>query len=296
MDPNIARIKDYNIKYLERINNKTKKFNGPLPSIVEFNLHGSCSRSCAFCPRVDAKKFPNLNEEFSLKLFEKIIHELKELDYEGRIGWSGYSEPLMHSDINNLIKITKKNLPKCTLDIVSNGDFLDQNIISNLFKNGLDHLRVSIYTNQKTTDKFKKIRENLKISPEFYFIRERNKGKKNEFGLQLNNRGGAVDLKKIGIKKDKNFPLKKKCNFPLFKIFIDYTGEYQICSNDWNKKKIIGNAFKQTITEVWYGEEFMKIRKNLMDKNRNMDPCKTCDVEGDLNGNEFYDEWKKINI
>ena len=296
MDPNIPRVKNFNYNYLKKIKESNKKLIGPLPSIVEFNLHGSCSRRCAFCPRVDAKKYPNLDEEFSLKLFEKIIFELKELDYEGRIGWSGYSEPLMHSDINNLIKITKKNLPKCTLDIVSNGDFLDQNIISNLFKNGLDHLRVSIYTNQKTTDKFKKIRDNLKISPELFFIRERNKGKKNEFGLQLNNRGGAVNLKKIGIKKDKNFPLKKKCNFPLFKIFIDYTGEYQICSNDWNKKKIIGNAFKQTITEVWYGEEYMKIRKNLMNKNRNMDPCKTCDVEGDLNGNEYYEEWKKINI
>ena len=29
-----------------------------------------------------------------------------------------------------------------------------------------------------------------------------------------------------------------------------------------------------------------------MNKNRNIDPCKTCDVQGDLNGNEYYEEWK----
>ena len=30
-----------------------------------------------------------------------------------------------------------------------------------------------------------------------------------------------------------------------------------------------------------------------MQKNRNIDPCKTCDVQGDLNGDEFFDAWKE---
>ena len=142
----------------------------------------------------------------------------------------------MHFDIFKLIEITKKNLKDCTLDMVSNGDFLDKNVIKDLFDKGLDHLRVSIYTNDKTTQTFKKIREELNIDQNNFFIRERNKGRKNSFGLVLNNRGGAVNLNKIGIKKETNFPLKRKCNFPLFKIFVDYNGDYQICSNDWNKK------------------------------------------------------------
>ena len=27
---------------------------------MEFDLHGSCSRRCAFCPRVDENKYPNI--------------------------------------------------------------------------------------------------------------------------------------------------------------------------------------------------------------------------------------------
>ena len=48
------------------------------------------------------------------------------------------------------------------------------------------------------------------------------------------------------------------------------------------------------IDEVWYSDQFNSIRKNLMNKNRNIDPCKTCDVHGDLNGQEYSDEWKKF--
>ena len=251
-DPNIDRIREFNFEYLENHKKIIGKEEEPPPAIVEFDLHGTCSRRCAFCPRVDAEKWPDLDEKFELDLYTKIIIELKNRwKYSGRIAWSGYSEPMIH-------------------------------------------LRVSIYTNNKTTQKFQKIREELNIDPKIFFIRERNKGRKNDFGLVLNNRGGAVDLKQIGIKRDTVFPLKRACNYPLFKIFVNYNGDYQICSNDWNKKKIVGNAHSSTIDEVWYSSEFKKIRKDLMNKNRNIDPCKTCDVKGDLNGQEYNEEWAKF--
>ncbi len=294
-DPNIPRIKNFNLEYLKKHKLKNGSENLPPPAIVEFDLHGSCSRRCAFCPRVDEKKWPNLEEKFEIDLYTKIITELKEKwNYSGRVAWSGYSEPMMHDQIYELIRITKKLLPECTLDIVSNGDYLDLEVIKKLYSSGLDHLRVSIYTNNKTTLKFKKIREQLKVDHEIFFIRERNKGRKKDFGLVLNNRGGAVNLENIGIKRETIFPLKRICNYPLFKIFVNYNGDYQICSNDWDKKKIIGNAKNMKIDEVWHSKEFNFIRKNLMNKNRNIDPCKTCDVHGDLNGQEYYTEWEKF--
>ena len=132
-------------------------------------IYGSCSRRCAFCPRVDESKWPDLEERFELDLYTKIISELKERwNYSGRIAWSGYSEPMMHNQIYELIKITKNFLPDCTLDIVSNGDYLTSEVIKKLYSSGLDHLRVSIYTNDKTTQKFKKIRDELKLILKFF--------------------------------------------------------------------------------------------------------------------------------
>ena len=290
LDPNIARVENFNSYYLKT----HSTLNGPPPSIIEFDLHGSCSRRCAFCPRVDEKKWPNIEESFSINLYTKILKELKKsFNYSGRIAWSGYSEPMMHNKIYLLSKLTKKYLPECTLEIVSNGDFLNKKTIKKLFDNGLDHLRVSIYTNNKTTKKFQKIRDELKIHHNYFFIRERNKGRKLNFGLVLNNRGGAVNLRKIGIKEKKIFPLHQACHYPLYKLFVNYNGDYQVCSNDWNKKKIVGNANNKTVFEVWYDEEFMNLRKNLLKKNRDIDPCKTCDVIGNLNGNNYSAAWKK---
>ena len=64
-DPNISRIKTFNLEYLEKHKLKTGKEEQPPPAIVEFDLHGSCSRRCAFCPRVDESKWPDLEESSS---------------------------------------------------------------------------------------------------------------------------------------------------------------------------------------------------------------------------------------
>ena len=150
MDPNVPRIKEFNKNYLEKIKNSHKNL-GPPPGIVEFDLHGSCSRRCAFCPRVDEKKWPNLNEQFSENLYFKIINELKiAWNYSGRIAFSGYSEPMMHSGIFDIIKKTKEIIPNCTLDIVSNGDYLDEAIIKNLYEAGpVSYTHLTLPTNRE---------------------------------------------------------------------------------------------------------------------------------------------------
>ena len=73
-------VDEFHKNYIQKFKNKPF----PLFSIIEFNLHGSCSRRCAFCPRVDEKIWPNLDEELNMELFDKILFELEELDKNGR--------------------------------------------------------------------------------------------------------------------------------------------------------------------------------------------------------------------
>ena len=68
-------------KFHDEYIKKFKNSSYPLFSIIEFNLHGSCSRRCAFCPRVDEKLWPNLDEELDINFFETLCKQLKELDY-----------------------------------------------------------------------------------------------------------------------------------------------------------------------------------------------------------------------
>ena len=49
----------------------------PVFSSIELNIHGSCNRRCAFCPRVDETQWPNLDEMLDLEFFKKLLSELK---------------------------------------------------------------------------------------------------------------------------------------------------------------------------------------------------------------------------
>lgn len=257
------------------------------------NIHGSCNRRCAFCPRVDEHLYPNLNEELSIDFFEKILKELKENNYKGRMGFSGFCEPFLHSNLVYLVKLFKKYLPSNRLEIVTNGDYLEEDIAKKLFDSGIYNIRVSLYTNPKTAIKFDLIRKSLKLTEEQLIVRHRNLNSKNDFGLVLNNRAGAVDYNRIG-KQSKivDLPLKQGCNYPMFKLFIDYNGDCLLCSNDWQKKKIIGNAKKDSIYDIWNSEEVNSVRKKLLSNDRNYSPCDKCDVNGLLNGKEFALKWK----
>ena len=290
-DINITRQDNFNKQYIK----KSNTFDGfPVFSSIEINIHGSCNRRCAFCPRVDEKLWPNLVERLDINLWEKILIELKKNNYNGRIGFSGFSEPFLHPELLELVKLHSKYLPKNKLEITSNGDYIEEENTRKLFDSGLYAIRISLYTNQKNAIKFEKIREQLKLDTDRFFVRGRNKGSKNDFGLVLNNRAGSVNYEIIGKKNQiKKLPLKQSCNYPMFKIFMDYNGDCLLCSNDWAKKKIIGNTKSENIYDIWIKEKVNNVRKKLLNNDRTYDPCIACDVNGLLNGQEFSDSWKK---
>lgn len=281
----VERFNDY---YIQKFKNKPY----PIFSNIEFNLHGSCNRRCAFCPRVDEGLWPNLEEELSIDLFDKIISELKTINYSGRISFSGFSEPFLHSKLIELIKKITFNLPDAKSEIITNGDYLKEDNLKELFEEGLQYIYVSLYTNKRTFDYLNSLKNNLKKEYQTKFnIRPRNLGKKNKFGLNLNNRAGAVDYTRFGMKQEKILPLKRSCNYPMFTIFVDYNGDCLICPDDWDKRKIVGNVKKENILNIWLGEIFHKVRKRLLNSDRNDSPCDKCDVDGLLNGGSFANKW-----
>ena len=50
-------------------------------------------------------------------------------------------------------------------------------------------------------------------------------------------------------------------------------------------------ALKENIINIWLGEIFHKVRKRLLNSDRNDSPCDKCDVDGLLNGGSFANKW-----
>ena len=99
---------------LEHFNNSSSNFDDSesLKSLVviEINLTELCNRKCIFCPRVDPEVFPNRNLHMNLSLSEKISSNLRDINYKGRISFSGFGEPLLAKNFLSHIKNFRKNL------------------------------------------------------------------------------------------------------------------------------------------------------------------------------------------
>ena len=102
----------------------------PLPSVIEISESGMCNRKCVFCPRINPEIYPNLNLNMSVKLAQKIGEELSNINFEGVVVFSGYSEPTLCPHFEEIIKAFPK---KIRLELVTNGDKLTPKDFKNLF-------------------------------------------------------------------------------------------------------------------------------------------------------------------
>ncbi len=286
------------------LNERIKTFEGiPLFSMIELNLLARCNRTCHFCP-VSSKSFyedfynNDRSGKIEIELFEKLLKDLVDIDYNGMIMFSGLSEPLLHPKIYDLIKISKEFLPKTLIEINSNGDTVNKKRLEKLFTSGLDTLSISLYDGPQQITYFNELKKELGIADEKMILRRRYFENDN-YGLTISNRAGLIDSNKYRSKGEKNIdtlPLKKSCYYPFYMLKIDFNGDVIICTHDWKKEGKIGNINKDTIFKIWTNNHIKSVRKKLANKKRNFSPCNKCDVYGDVMGKEHFDLWNTIYL
>ena len=292
IDPSTHRKKDVienNIQFYQSI---------PLFSLLEFNIFGACNRSCSFCPVSDTSFYKNVYKGIDLKLYEKILLELKEVSYRGTLLFSAFSEPLLNKNIFLLIEMAKKYLKSTSIEIVTNGDVIVKNnkVLYKLFKSGLDVLSISIYDGDKEFKYFEKLINEFKLNSNI-ILRRRYKLDGN-YGITFSNRAGLVDTNKFKSKNEEiidvsKLPLQKNCFYPFYQMVVDYNGDVLMCAHDWKKEKIIGNTKDQNIIDIWNSNIIKQLRLILSKDKRTFKPCINCDVRGDIMGRKNYLAWQK---
>lgn len=265
----------------------------PIFSIVEFNIIGTCNRDCTFCPVSNPEVYTKTTDGLDKELFEKIVKDLQEIDYQGKILFSAFSEPLLHKNVEELISIAKKYLPNIRLEMVSNGDLLTARKLKKLYDAGLDTINISMYDGSHQIEYFNKIREEVNIPKDIVVLRRRYFENGN-YGITISNRTGLVDSNEY---RDENevaiveLPLKKPCYYPFYMILVDYNGDVLLCPHDWNKTLKFGNLSNEKLFDIWKGKVLNGIRKKLARSDRNFAACKSCDVLGTVIGQESFDAW-----
>lgn len=286
-------------KALDVENNYAEQDGLPLFSIVEFNIWGACNRRCSFCPVSNAEVWTNRHEGISLKNYEKVLRNLSEIDYSGVILWSTFSEPLLHKQSLKLIQMTKLVLPKSHLHIVSNGDVLRRRLdfIKEIYSAGADKLQISLYDGEKQFEEFVNLGKALNLTTSQWELRRRFFDGQ-DYGLTISNRAGLIESNKWRAKtdapvKEDLLPIKAPCTYIFYQLVVDWDGSVLMCAHDWRRELIIGNAFDNSILDIWQSSRLNKLRARFIEADRNFSPCKTCDVQGSLIGQKHFENFRR---
>ena len=112
--------------------------------LIEVETTSYCNRTCSFCPNafIDRRSQKIAMPE---QVWLTIVGDLAELDYDGTMVWSRYSEPLSEERIVERIRDVRAAAPRARLAINSNGDYLDPDYLRRIGEAGLDRLWVDVY-------------------------------------------------------------------------------------------------------------------------------------------------------
>ncbi len=259
----------------------------PLPSWIELSLIDVCNRSCSFCPKSDESVAPNTYQKMTSKLIDKLVNDLKKINFEGAFCLCGYGEPMLHKDY---IDITNKLGEIGGVEIITNGDLVNEKSLIKIYESKATRLLISLYDGPDQIIKFKNMIRELKIPEEFVILRDRWYSDKIDYGVKLTNRVGTISA---GNQPNIENYSKKKCYYTAYQMLIDWNGDVFLCPQDWQRRQTMGNIMQDDIFDIWKGPILSKYRRKLLGGERSLNPCNQCNADGLVYGERHYEAWNK---
>lgn len=235
-----------------------------LPAFSELALETSayCNRRCPACPVSVAPRGKDVMDE---SLFAKVLGELAQMKFSGRVALHFFNEPLLDKDIAGKVRRIADAAPRASIEIYSNGDFLTKPLAESLFDAGLAFMLVTAY-NDRAMARLEKLMPQLGR-------RARNRIVVKRAPVFVGNRAGSLDT--LAIPET----LHADCFQPSYKLVINYKGEAVICTNDYFSNTVMGHVAEQTLLEIWRGPAFEAVRQTLRRRERYRLPaCKGCNL------------------
>ena len=257
----------------------------PLPSWIELSLIDVCNRSCSFCPKSDELIAPNTYQKMTMKLIDKLVEDLKKIEFEGAFCLCGYGEPMLHK---NYIEIVNKLGSLGGVEIITNGDLINKKSLLEIYKSKATRLLISLYDGPEQVTKFKNLINELKIPQDFVILRDRWYSDKIDYGVKLTNRVGTIN---VGNQPEIKNYTKSKCFYTAYQMLIEWNGDIFLCPQDWQRRQAMGNMMQTDIFDIWKGPVLSKYRRQLLTGNRNLSPCNKCNADGMVYGERHYKAW-----
>lgn len=307
-------------KVVSGAGHKRKVLGECLPLSMPFSLHifpaHRCNLKCGYClhslptDKINAKGFRK--DIMGFELFKKCLDDAAHFPQPFKVLiFAGWGEPLIHSQISEMVKLAKQKNIAERIEIVTNGTLLTPALSKRLIDSGLDRIRISIQgTNSEMYRKmagvdidFEKLVDNIGF---FY------KSKKNTkvyiktvstavpatddqekftqiFGPISDEIAiehiipviADIDHSKFGSKFNKRHcggdaARVSVCPFPFYMSVIHPDGSYAPCCSP-DQPLPLGNVGQVPITDLWKSSIINKFRVAHLEGQRgNAIICRTC--------------------
>ncbi|MBI5018961.1 radical SAM/SPASM domain-containing protein [Candidatus Gottesmanbacteria bacterium] len=241
---------------------KYKRF--PVFTGIEIETTSICNRRCSFCPNIYRGRGKGFLPD---KVFTKIVGDLADMGYDGRVSLHMYGEPLLDKRLPKLLTLLKKRCPHTFVKINTNGDFLKTDILTSLIRAGVDLVYVSQYDGKVNTN----------VAEVLAWVEKHHPTWRRRIAVRVNNaffdnRGGLLTHLTVPKK-----PLNKPCFRPSSTMVINWEGNTVQCCDDYFGKQVMGNVKKHHVLSVWFSKKFNEARHQLWKGNRSqIDICKGC--------------------
>lgn len=259
-----SATREYYNLYVEDLYNKNDIFES-----VEIETYNRCNGVCSFCP-ISVNHDTRIEKRMDESLFYKIIDELSEMEFKGRVALFSNNEPFLDDRIIEFQRYARNKLPYAYQYLYTNGTKLSLPIYKEIIEL-LDELIIDNYNQELRLIKNNKIiKEFCEANPEFI--------KKTTIVLRkpheiLTSRGGYAPNKEKEVRYGKD-----RCSLPFRQLIIRPSGEISLCCNDSLGITTMGDASKDKLINIWNNKTYKKLREQMMQGRENIPQCRYCDT------------------
>jgi len=258
---NIIKTINYQVEQLYK--------NVPMFNHIEIETVNRCNGTCDFCPvnqKNEVREFAKMDD----RLFGRIISQLEEIGYKGRLALFSNNEPLLDDDIIERHKLARCRLPEARIILFTNGTLFTLEKFREII-DLLDELVIDNYhPDLKLIKPCQEIEKYCRNHPELR--------KKVTIVLRnpheiLTTRGGEAPNRKKMISYE-----NARCILPFKQMIVRPDGKVSLCCNDPYGKNTLGDLTNETVMDVWMGEHFRKVRDCLYKGRSSWEYCRFCDT------------------
>ncbi|MEI6033085.1 MAG: radical SAM/SPASM domain-containing protein [Verrucomicrobiae bacterium] len=287
----------------------------PAPYVVYIEPSNLCNFRCRFCPTADKdllRKVGRPSGSMGIDLFKKIIGDLGAFPNRIKL-LSLYKdgEPTINRAFSEMVRYAKASGVAERIWTKTNGSMLSPSFNEEIVSAGLDMVHISVegvsaHAYQTIADvsiDYGKLVENI---ADLYarrrgcriYIKIADAGLTAEevekfhhdfqpicdyIGIEKLMGWSHSDLKDFTLGTRPNtydgLPLVPKvvCAYPFYVMAVNWNGAVSLCGNDWAHKTVVGDASRQSMRQIWEGDEMFEFRKMMLEGRRKENPaCGNC--------------------